>query len=204
MTLQECLNALARGRISNLSLCSDGYVKPEYLEKVIDALNEGVQRIHSAITIRESYFVIDIDNDQEEQELPFDLMVLSTIFDDKHETWAINDPDKPKNLFADQRKLVVKNKNQAKELWVFYRVKPQRYSTADLDTEVEIPDSLIGALLSYAAYLLHSDLNTELAINNSQKYLNEYQTIINQAIQQNNINHGSIDSNNKLDDRGFV
>ena len=41
MTLQECLDRLARGKLSNLAICEKGSVKPQEIPRVIDAVNDG-------------------------------------------------------------------------------------------------------------------------------------------------------------------
>lgn len=204
MNLQECLNKLGRGKISNLSLCQGGYVKPEHIEKVIDAINEALLRIYTAISIKEDSYVLELEPEKLTYPLKEDVLTLTRVYDDIGQPYSINNPEHRFNVFTSGSNLVLREPIDSKMLTLFYRVKPKELTTEDFEVEIEIPDNLLGALFSYVAYLLHNDMNTEQAVANAQKYLVEYQTIIDGVIQQSTINPEAILLNQKFIERGFA
>ena len=52
MILREYLNKLARGKLSNLSLASGGFIRDDSVYKVVDAINESLNRIYTALPIK--------------------------------------------------------------------------------------------------------------------------------------------------------
>lgn len=46
------------------------------------------------------------------------------------------------------------------------------------DTEIEITQALIPAVRAYVAYLIHSNMNTENAVTNAQKYLAQFNNVL--------------------------
>ena len=74
----------------------------------------------------------------------------------------------------------------------------------DLNSKVDLPDNLFGALLSYTAFTIHSDMNTDTAVSNAQKYFAEYQNIINEIIQSATLNPDKLVLDYKFIKRGWV
>lgn len=214
MNLQECLDRLARGKISNLSLCERGEVKEAFIPKVIDAVNDGIIKLYSAFPIKEkellvellegktnyeltsehswrnqdmtvdpqdfdhwNYYIIDTDENPFED----DILQILEIWDDLERKRPLNDPDSPLSVFTPERNLIIVNQAiKGRVLNIVYRAKHALLTEDDLETEIDIPEILYSPLMSYAAYSLHNDLNTENAVSNGSKYFTEYQNAINE------------------------
>lgn len=205
MNLQECLNKLGRGKLSNLSICFGGYVKPEHLEKVVDAVNEALLRLYTAIPIKEDHKTLSIEPGIDTYELDEDMLTVTKVWDNLGRPYAINNPEEPEHVWVSGYKFIVgKLPEDTQWFEIVYRAKHKPLSVEALEDEIEIPENLVGALCDYVAYLIHGDMNTQEAVGNAQKYLAEYQSIVNEVIQQSTINPEAILVNRKFIDRGFV
>lgn len=61
MNLQECLNKLARGKLSNLSFCKNGEISKESIPQVVDAINEALSRLYTIFPIKEKTVLVEIE-----------------------------------------------------------------------------------------------------------------------------------------------
>ena len=234
MTLQECLDRLARGKLSNLAICEKGNVKPQEIPRVIDAVNEALERLHTQLPIREKSVIVELYEGRTEYPLtsehsvrnmkgdihdeydyyimdteanPFldDILVIQEVWDDLDRERPLNDPVHPLSVFTPEHNFISVNFSpDVRVLNVIYRAKHISLTTNNLTDKVDIPSNLYGALLSYVAYLIHSNMNTELAVQNSQKYLAEYQNIIQEVIQNGTIAPDKLANGIKFFKRGWV
>lgn len=234
MTLQECLDRLARGKISNLSICEKGKIKEQALPRVIDALNEALLRLYTVLPLKQNSLIIKLYEGRTEYPLtsahsitllegnrydpykyyvmdtlenPFldDIINIEEVFDDLNRHRPLNDPTCSLSVYTPQHNFISTPISPTGRLLnIIYRAKHTVITPMDLLCEIDIPDNLQGALLSYVAYMLHSTLNTELAVQNSQKYLAEYQSIVNEVIQNGTITPDKLVNGIKFFKRGFV
>ena len=234
MNLQECLDKLARGKLSNLSICSGGKIKDEHRQKVIDAVNEGLLRIYTALPIKEKSLIIQMTESRTEYPLtsehslrnetgsiydsydlyirdtdfyPFedDILNIIEVWDDLDRKRPINDPEHPLSVFTPEpNTLNVNFTSEARVLNVIYWAKHKLLTLENLTDTIELPTNIEGALLSFVAYSIHGDMNTETAVANSQKYYAEYQNIVNEVIQQGTLNPDKLVLDRKFIQRAWV
>lgn len=234
MTLQECLKRLARGKLSNLALAKGGVIDPAQLDKVIDAVNEGISRIYTQLPIKEKSVIVELYEGRTEYPLssehslrnwkgelyddydyyirdtdenPFedDIQTILEIWDDLDRKRPLNDPDNPLSVFTPEPSFISVNEGiQNRVLNIVYRPKHKLLTAGAMAEKIGLPANLEGALLSYAAYLIHSDMNGETAVANAQKYFAEYQTIISEVIQHGSITPDKLVSDLKFIRRGWV
>ena len=132
MNLQECLDVLARGKLSNLALVSNGKILEESIPEVVDAINEGLRRIYTNLTIKENNVILELTESRTDYEItsehslrnwdsedpfasykyyirdtearPFkdDILVILEVWDDLGRKRPINDPDSPLGVYVDQ------------------------------------------------------------------------------------------------------
>ena len=129
MILQECLDKLARGKLSNLAICTGGKVKDEHRQKVIDAINEALNRLHTILPLKEKSLIIEMTESRTEYPLtsehslrretgsiydsydlyirdtdffPFedDILNIIEVWDDLDRKRPINDPENPLSVFT--------------------------------------------------------------------------------------------------------
>lgn len=234
MNLQECLDRLARGKISNLALCENGKVKEKFLPKVVDAINEAITRLYSVFPVKEKAVLVELYEGRTEYPLtsehswrhaqgkiddeynyyiidtpenPFidDIQNIVEIHDDLNRRRPINDPDSPLGIMVPEPNLIiVQVALDHRVLQVSYRAKHLILSPDDLTSTIQLPEHLFGALFSYTAYLLHSDMNTQEAVANAQKYYAEYQSIITEIQLNTPFTPDKLVSDKKFIRRGWV
>jgi hypothetical protein len=234
MNLQECLDRLARGKLGNLSICSNGKIKEEHLQKVVDAINEGLTRLHTVLPLKEKSLIVEMTESRTEYPLtsehslrretgsiydsydlyirdtdffPFedDIINIIEVWDDLDRKRPINDPEHPLSVFTPEHNtLNVNYTSDLRVLNVIYRARHKLLTLENLTDTIELPTNLEGALISFVASVIHSDMNTETAVANSQKYYAEYQNIINEIIQNGTLNPDKLVLGRKFIGRGWV
>ena len=234
MNLQECLNKLARGKISNLAFCENGKVKPQHIPKVVDAINEALTRLYSLFPIKEKAVLVELYEGRTDYRLtsehswqnfkgdihdrydyyiidtpanPFqdDIQCIIEIHDDLGRARPLNDPDTPLGIMVPETDLIiVQEAIDQRVLQISYRAKHLILSGDDLTSTIQLPERLFGALFSYAAYLLHSDLNTQEAVANSQKYFAEFQSLITEIQINTPFTSDKLVSDRKFIQRGWI
>ena len=68
---------------------------------------------------------------------------------------------------------------------------------------IELPETLYGALNNYVAYYIHSNMNTETAIANAQKYLTMFNSLVDEAVSSDIVNSSYSQTNTKFFERGW-
>ena len=235
MNLQECLDKLARGKLSNTTLQEGGHILEKHRAKVVDHLNEALARLYTILPIKEKNLIVELYEGRTDypldskhsfrkmteesifnpydfyirdtKEHPFEDDILSVIevWDDLDRKRPINDPDNPLGVYFPQENLlIVKYAIDLRVLNIIYRAKHSILTPENLETTIELPENLFGALFSYVAYLVHSEMNTQEAVANSQKYLAEYQSITNEIVTHSTITPDKLVSDSKFIKRGWV
>lgn len=141
------------------------------------------------------------------KEYPFedDILQIMEVWDDLDRLRPLNDPDSPLAVFTPRPNWIsLYFSTQGRVLNIVYRAKHKLLTEDNLTEKIELPTNLLGALLSYTAYLIHEDMNGENAVQNSQKYFAEYQTIVNEVIQNGTITPDKLVSDKKFTRRGWV
>lgn len=234
MNLQECLDKLARGKLSNLAISSNGSIKSAAVPKVLDAINEGIARLYSQFPIKESSVIVELVEGRTEYELssehsirnkvgdpvpdweyyirdtdeqPFedDIQVIYEVWDNWDRKRPLNDPDTYLSVYTPEPNVIAVNSGiKCRVLNILYRAKHKLLTLDNLDENIELPVNLNGALLSYVAYLIHSDMNTEASSIAAQKYFSEYQAVVNEVIQYGSVTPDKLVSDFKFIRRGWV
>lgn len=72
------------------------------------------------------------------------------------------------------------------------------------EQEINLPFVLEPAMKAYVAYLVYSQMNTEEAVANAQKYLAQYNNIIQDVIDQDVISNSYSQTNTKFEQGGWI
>ena len=177
MTLQECLDRLARGKLSNLAICEKGNVKPQEIPRVIDAVNEALERLHTQLPIREKSVIVELYEGRTEYPLtsehsvrnmkgdihdeydyyimdteanPFldDILVIQEVWDDLDRERPLNDPVHPLSVFTPEHNFISVNFSpDVRVLNVIYRAKHISLTADNLTDKVDIPSNLYLSLI---------------------------------------------------------
>lgn len=112
-----------------------------------------------------------------------DILKITGVVDSTGIELPLNNPDKPNSIFTPTyNEIEVKELDPEIELEVIYISKHPTLSIEE-NTLIEIPLSLYPAVRAYVASQVHSSMNTETAVQNAQKYLNQFNLIIAENIE---------------------
>ena len=196
MTLKELMKTLSFGELSNLSWIDKneecGVLKDKQ-EAVISFIYEGLNKLYSLFYLREDSIYLEliegkVDYDHylwKTGDKPFnnDILRIIRIISSTGEILPLNNPEKFNSVFTPSyNKIHVNNLNPEWELEIIYAAKHPELSLEE-NTVIELPLQLIPAIRAYVAYLVHMNMNTEMAVKNAQKYLNQYNLIVSENIQ---------------------
>lgn len=234
MTLDECLKQLALGKLSNTSFAENGKIIEDKKEVIVSQINEALLRLYTLFPIKEKSIIIELYEGRTEYPLtsdhsvrkatglitdPYDFYIMDTeanpfqddiltimsVWDDIDRKRPLNDPENILSVMTPQPNVIEVNVTATgRVLNIIYRAKHLILTPNKGEDKVELPANLFGALFSYVAYLIHSSMNTKEAVENAQKYLVEYQNIVNEIIQNQTFTPDKLTLDKKFICRGWV
>lgn len=141
------------------------------------------------------------------KEHPFidDIIKVLNVFTTDGLPVKLNDPSSCISIYTPTfNTLQISNPVKGITLSIAYQAKHPTLSKENLDTQtIELTPILLGALDAYVAYIIHSNMNTETAIANAQKYYALYQEIVNEIINTDAVNSSYSQTNTKFLERGW-
>ena len=211
MTIRELLKFLSVSELSNLSVTrnpAEYGINENFEEAIVNFCFEGLNKLYSNYYLKEDSIYLEVidgktryeitkdhlmngsleaDYDHylwKPQDKPFnnDILRIIRIIDSTGKILPLNNPEKFNSVFTPQYNSIdIQNLTEEHELEIIYAAKHPPLSLEE-NTVIELPASLIPALRAYVAYLVHMNMNTETAVQNAQKYLNQYNLVITENI----------------------
>lgn len=236
MNLQKFLKKLANGKLSGTNLVelseSNFVVKSNFSNKVIDAINEGLTRLHTKFILNEkeaiivlldyitTYYLDSLYSEslypQDGVDTPYildtpdnvftnDVIRILSVYDDYGMLLPLNDINNNKSIFSPKYNIIqVPNPTTWELINVTYQAKHTELTSTNLLEDIVLPDVLFGALEAYTAYLLFSDINSDDAKIKSDKQLLLYNQICNEVINTDVISNSVSTTKLKFNDRGWI
>lgn len=229
MKLQDCLEDLAVGELSNISWIHEGVIKDNKLPAVVRFINEGLTRLYSYLELKEDELFIELYDGKRRYELTSDHNITTTadydhyifkgygepfndnlikilrVYTNNGKLLHLNDSTKVDSAFTPQfnvLELPVFDKRM--ELSVVYSAKHKTLTAGNLDDLIILPEHLFPALYAYVAYSVFSNISTQEAVQNAQKYLTTYTNIINEVVSTDSANTIQAQDNFKFIHRGWL
>jgi len=211
---------------------SDGHIPEENYPRVMSAINRAVNKIQQDLSIHENtvYIVIDeyfltyplhskhsIVNGTDSRKFiddspysPFedDILQIRDVFNKEGSSLPINTRNNTDSIYIPQHNVIQhpygKNGDVLGIVYSRYtKPKVVESPTAAQDIYLPIPDYTLPALYAYVASLLTVGLVNENEITESQVWMNEYISLIEQMKQRPALPTASYE-NTKLTDNGFI
>lgn len=211
MTLNDCLNTLALGVLSNLSIVdtTTNKIKENKLDKIIEYINEGLYKLYNTFSLKEDFIYIELIEGKTRYEISSKHMIpqggeadynhylfkgleefndnlariLSIDSTLDNYSYTLNDPLSNYSIqIPTYNTIVVPTYIQDESLLIKYIATPDKLTSEDLSKEIKLPPFLETALINYVAFLVHSHINTVEAVQNAQKYFSSFTAIINDVI----------------------
>lgn len=212
MTIKELLKFISISELSNLSLVDNTEecgIKEDKQQTIVEFVTEALNKLYSNFYLKEDSIYVEIIDGKTKYEItsehlmekdleadydhylwktgdkPFtnDILRIIRIIDSTGNVLPLNNPEKFNSVFTPLFNVIdIQNLNEEYELEIIYASKHPNLSIKE-NTTIELPISLIPAVRAYVAYLVHMNMNTDNAVQNAQKYLNQYNLIITENIQ---------------------
>lgn len=229
MKLSQLMNHLAMGELSNLAVSENGKITQESEEQVRFFIEETLNKIYGELRIKTSSVYLEMVEGKASYEISakhlmepgkgpdwehylykpsgavLDDDILSILAVEDYE--GVNIPiniDIPGAVFTTSyNTLQIPYPVPGKPLEIKYTPKHPALKIEE-DTEIDIASPLVPAVKAYVAYLLHNNINTEVAVTNAQKYLLQYRSVMEASVTSGIIYEPESESNFKFSDRGFI
>lgn len=184
-------------------------IKQKYQNAIVTFIYEGLNKLYANYYLKEDSIYLEVIDGKTRYEItsehllgedleadydhylwkpgkkPFnnDILRIIRIIDSTGRILPLNNPEKFNSVFTPLYNCIdIQNLTDEHELEIIYAAKHPSISYEE-NTELELPISLFPAIRAYVAYLVHMNMNTETAVQNAQKYLNQYNLIITENIQ---------------------
>ena len=226
MLLEQIIDTIKYGELSNIS------VESEEVPKIINFINLGLIQLYSKFPIVEKQVVIQQYNqislyvldyrfarsninslmphryilDTPEDPFMDDVMFITGVCDEWGRPVSLNDDHDPHSYFLVSHNTVqIPNANEHNSTFIIYRAKPKRIRTKEYNMmeEVILPEYLLEALSAYVGFKAMQSMTSEEGSALSDKFLDRYNTLVNE-VQQNNLMNSNVSPTNiKLGFRGY-
>lgn len=234
MTVEELFHRLSYGELVNLSMSTDGNgtILEEKQPSIIIAANEALLRLYSRFVLKESEVIIGMvdhitqyhlsveftesqgDPDEERylyikdlhnEHFTGDVIKVMRVFDSLGAELKLNDAEAVWSVFTPKPKtLQVPIPLDGQSLSVVYQAKHATLVDDDLEQLIDVPEVLEGALTSYIAGKIYSNMNGVENIAKSQEQFAVYDSICSDAIDRDLVNTSISSTNTKFYKRGFI
>lgn len=231
MNLSTLMKFLAIGEVSNLYVSDKetGTIAENWKEPIRLFIQEALNKLYGQYRLKTDSIYIDLvagktqykisskhlmgDREYPDYEhylykpqnkiFDDDILNILEIVDSKGCKLPINSPEKNSVYTLTYNEIQIPDIDPRLELEVIYSARHPTLSLEE-DSEIELPESLIPAIRAYVAYLVHSNINTELSVANAQKYLAQFNAILKSSLDAGIIIDPKDESNEKFDNRGFI
>lgn len=222
MKVYEYLDFLINGELAHLAIADVGDMSPggaaattvqaKNRDKLRSYVNLANIELHKKFNILQKDMDLDFALDGEEFKLDDDFLhAISCTFTDGTEIPINNDKTKFVNgvdtnvsvMFKDPAKAVIKGTDNdgRKDMVLTYTAAPKLAKSVSVN--LQLPQLYTEALLQYVAYKAHAAVNGDMKAENNTYYL-RYVESCKQIDMLGLKNPDNLDSNTKLEDRGFV
>lgn len=211
----------------------NGDIAPAKIQSTVMHINEALLRLHTRMVLKENYVYLEQREnltmynlmykhaatnedpanledryimDTEARPFTEDVLRVLQVTDSFGRPLPLNDQGKFWSVFTPKfNQLQVPNPLGAQVLTVHYQAKHAKLDYEENpEAEIEIPDTLHAALLSYVAYKVYGNMNTAEAVTNAANHLGNYETVLGEIEKMDATNMSYMNSSTLFDQKGFV
>lgn len=232
MKLQELFTQLSHSELSNLAIGQEGNgsIRQADQPKLITHANEGLLRLFTRFILSTDQLIVEtrdhITNyhlvrqfaESSESDEPYlyikdmpgepfrgDLIRVLEVWGKNGYRYPLNDTDDVHSLFTPAPEVLqVPRPRTGDILSIIYQARHYELKNGDLGQEINIPFVLEGALRTFIAYKIFSNMTGQDNLVKSQELLNTYDSICVDIENRDLVNNTFTTSHRKLEERGFV
>jgi hypothetical protein len=234
ITVTDLFRILSYGEFSNLAIGSEGSgtVTAAAQPRIVQHANEGLLRLYSKYILSEKDVIVELVEgithyhldsrfsetvyNPAEVEYPYikdmgretfanDVIRVLAVYDSLGNRLPLNDNELSNSVFTPQaRVLQVPYFIEEVSLSILYQAQPPILSHLVPAGEVELPDTLVGALTAFIAYKVYSGMNTAEATGKALEHKARYEEICAEAISEDLVATSISTTNNRFAKRGWI
>lgn len=214
MKLSEIYDALATGELKNLRLSEDNQITAQGRKVLLSSINAGLTDLYTRFLLKKNDIEMSYNKSREQYRIGrADLIeILSVKLNDVE--LKVNHADgyhllDPATIHIDKgiERSYLHSADELNVLTVVYKANHKKLTEEDilLDSDVELPDSYLNALLYFVASRLFASIPNQLdgdvneGLRYSKRYFDEINMLINQGVDVDGINEFAL-----FNVRGFV
>ena len=232
--LTELFAQLSVGELSNLSMANegDGTIAANAKPKLILHLNEALLRLYTKYVLKERDVLVEmvehITNyhllarfaeqhtpvlekytyikDTSQEKFKTDAIRILSVWDTNGCKLPLNDDAHEFSLFTPQANVLqVRHPQAGKCLVVYHQCRHLPVVLGDITThDIECPDTLLGALRAYIAYLVYGNINTKEAQDTAQMHQANYERICAELTMQDILANSLSNTNVRFKLNGWI
>jgi hypothetical protein len=233
MNVEELFTKLSHGPLSNLSLANsgDGTIADNSQGKIIDYLNDGLNRLYTKFVLSEKELIIRMidgitnyymmsrfsqsGHDAASSDPvyildglnPFidDVIKILQVFGPQRRELPLNDSENSHSLFTPKfNQLQVPRPIGSAPLSVLYQAKHKKIQYGILSQDISLPESLNEPLEVFIASRVFSHMNGQENTLKSQEHYSMYQLLIGENIDNDSLNTSMSNTNTNFERKGWI
>lgn len=205
MLLQDLLDTARYSELNNTSIKDND-------KAIISFLNLGMLELYKRFPLSQNEFTVSAGSTTASYALPDNFMYALSAYDDavvdpegKSVELPINDSSQPSSIYFPSHKVVQVPEYEGRTyVSIIYVGKPAAYTVNDLNTEVDVPETLIECLMHYIGYKAHLGIRSDAQSENNAHWA-RFERSCKQALELGVA--FPVDSwrmGNRINDRGFA
>jgi len=172
MILQDIVNAAKFSELSSTAV-------KDNTSAIITFLNLGLLELYKRFPLKTSEVTYAVGETTASYSLPSNFMYPLAVYGediygniDIEEKIAINeDSDEKAVFFPNHKQVQVPSEIRGDRVSIIYVAKPETYTEDDLEAEVDLPETLIEALLHYIGYKAHLGIRSDGQTENNAHFI---------------------------------
>jgi len=172
MKVQEVVDIARYSELANVAV-------KDNTAAILSFLNLGMIELYTRFPIKTEEHIIDLRENTTMYEMPANFMYALSAYGEVPEDAAdlvrpvaINEEDDPYSIFfPDWNTVQVPAVANGSYISIIYVAKPVTYTAEDMDVEIELPNTLVDALVSYIGYRAHMGIRGDAQSDNNAHWL---------------------------------
>jgi hypothetical protein len=233
MNITQFLARLSYGPLSNLAMSNDGdgTINVAKHPSIVSYLNDGLLKLYAKLNLREAELVIEqmetvtsyrlkslhalttavanplLDHyiiDSASRPFTDDLIKVIRVVSDGGLDLPLNDDNHPNSVYTPSSHLLqVPDPEHGKPLYVIYQAKHPVLTHTTLTAEIDVPDVLEPALVSWVAYNIYVNMNGQEHAAIAAAHLAAFENTLAEVADQDLVSTTQSHTNTKFHERGF-
>ena len=172
MKVQEVVDIARYSELANVAI-------KDNTAAILSFLNLGMIELYTRFPIKTEEHIIALQENTTMYEMPANFMYALSAYGEVPEdaadlvrTVSINEEDDPYSIFfPDWNTVQIPAVANGSYISIIYVAKPATYTAEDLDVEIELPNTLVDALVSYIGYRAHMSVRGDAQSDNNAHWL---------------------------------